>query len=276
MSDRRENTVTRAGNFEKVDFVAPAGAEASARGAQPRGLMPLKNRLLVLQLVALAHVALLLLWLPRVASSTPIMERETGDRNSTLTLYSFPRASAAPSIAPVQTTPAPAPPADQDDPTAPIAHPEDLGLPGPSTDLAPDPLTDKASVEASPQTAQPGVKCNLVVALQSALQGNPNVDAALASIPRGSRSVANAIMLWDGAWVTIASPAGEAPLAPLRSAIVEGLRAAPQDCREATNQGPILIPITGTPGTTVLALGSGSWRAIDLINQSDGVDGAFP
>lgn len=112
-----------------------------------------------------------------------------------------------------------------------------------------------------------GGKCDLAGILQAYLQGDDKVATALATIPRPSRSVANAIMVWDGAWVPVPAGSPQVDVSSLRSAILEGVLAAPPDCRDAINQGPVLIALAGADGTTMLALGSGSWRASDLLTS---------
>jgi hypothetical protein len=71
-------------------------------------------------------------------------------------------------------------------------------------------------------------------------------------------------MLWDGGWVPM--NANASALSDIRNAIVMALTATPAECREEIMQGPRLIWLADEPETTtVLALGSGSWRWADLL-----------
>ncbi|MDQ2762729.1 MAG: hypothetical protein M3Y22_04345 [Pseudomonadota bacterium] len=236
--------------------------------------MPLERRLAVLTSVALAHFGLLIALLPRAPPTPPVTASQQSGGGAMLTLYSLSRTPSAPSAVVIPPAPAdtPAPtPVAQADPDEPIAHPEDLGLPPPSIDTAPDPLNDDAdqkTVASLSLPGLPGTNCNLGALLQASLQANPRVAAALALIPRQSRSVANAIMLWNEGWIDVPSPSGDTAMAPLRAAIVQTIQDAPADCRDAMNLGPILVPLVEADGATVLALGSGSWRARELSAKS--------
>lgn len=110
-----------------------------------------------------------------------------------------------------------------------------------------------------------GDGCRLGEALQAMLQDDAEVTAALSRIPREARSVANALMLWDGAWVEKRAFDGSDGLLPVRRAILAGVSTAPISCREQVISGPMFLAVNGQPGTTLLALGSGSWRWSDLL-----------
>ena len=142
----------------------------------------------------------------------------------------------------------------------------DVSLPRPDPDDRPavdDPVALSMAAAAS---AAAGQACELTQWLQKALQSDPQVQQALARIPRAGRSVANAIMLWDGAWV--APPAtATADIAMIRRAVIVGIGAAPPACRDQPTRGPELFTLADTFGTTVVVVGSGVWRWADLLRD---------
>ena len=155
------------------------------------------------------------------------------------------------------------------EPPPPDIEPIFVDAPSPNPEFAeiPDPLANVAEFVAAAAAAQPGVPgqaCPLAQWIQDALRAEPGVMAGLAVIPRQSRSVANAIMLWDGRWVPARQPAAEAGLAPIRAAIVAGVEAAPAHCRQQRLNGPLLITLVGERDTTLLAVGSGEWTWGDI------------
>ena len=143
----------------------------------------------------------------------------------------------------------------------------DTAPPNPEFAEPPDPTLKVAEFVAAAAAAspgQPGEACPLAMWIQDALRAEPGVTAGLSVIPRQSRSVANAIMLWDGDWVAAKQPAAEAGLAPIRAAIVAGVEAAPASCREQRLNGPLLITLIGERDTTLLVIGSGEWKWADV------------
>ena len=110
-----------------------------------------------------------------------------------------------------------------------------------------------------------GDRCGLGEWLQATLQNDPDVRVALSQVPRGARSVANAVMLWNGAWVEARGYDGRDTLAPIRRMIADGLRTAPSQCRDEVMTGPRFIAVGDSAQTTVLAVGSGLWRWSDLL-----------
>ena len=122
---------------------------------------------------------------------------------------------------------------------------------------------DIANAVVTAASAASGQACDLTQWLQGALQANPQTQTALAQIPRPARSVANAMMLWNGRWV--ATPAAATGLQTLRSAVLSGVASAPEACRAELIRGPVLLTLVDPTGSTVLAVGSGEWRWNDLL-----------
>ena len=132
----------------------------------------------------------------------------------------------------------------------------------------PDPAAHVAIAAATTATAASGQTCKLGEWLQGALQQDEQIGLALARIPRPSRSVANALMLWDGSWVE--APGAGAGLLVIRGAILSGVQSAPQPCRTELMTGPVLITLNDPSGATLLAIGSGQWRWDDLLSDGGG------
>jgi hypothetical protein len=138
--------------------------------------------------------------------------------------------------------------------------------PIPAPVASPLPYAEAAAIQASVTANAAGSTCQLAEWLQSALRAEPAVLNALESIPQDARSVAGAIMLWDGRWVRLKG-AGEPGLAVVRTAVAEGVRVAPEDCRGESMRGPTLLTIPLSGGVTLLAIGSGEWRWNDLLEE---------
>lgn len=115
--------------------------------------------------------------------------------------------------------------------------------------------------------AQAGANCDLGGAVQSSLRASPAVTAALQRIPRAARSVADAVMLWDGHWIDPGTVGGSAALDPIRAAVTDAVRAAPASCRDASVTGPRLLLIASASGNQVLAFGSGQWAWSQLLDS---------
>lgn len=114
-----------------------------------------------------------------------------------------------------------------------------------------------------------GGGCGIDHAIQARMIVEPAIQTALAGVPRDSRSVANAIQLWDGAWIPSLSPEGEPALAALRKAIAETVAEAPISCRNQDILGPRFLIVSHAGGSsTVLVVGSGLWRWGDLSPET--------
>lgn len=154
----------------------------------------------------------------------------------------------------------------------PLAASEELAsltdLAAPSELAGADPRLIEAAFSAEiAASVRGGGGCNLTGHLREALQRDAILLDGLAALPRDARSVANAVMVWDGAWVGAQAARG-APMAQhLRDAIVGLLRSAPPVCREADVVGPQFIILDDPRGATVLVLGSGEWRWDDVIES---------
>ncbi len=123
------------------------------------------------------------------------------------------------------------------------------------------------------QMAATGIACDLTAPVQAALQSSVEVQDALQEIPTSQRSVANAIMLWDGAWTVMRDRPAASALALVRNLVVQTIAAAGPECRFQVQAGPRLVYLSNDAVTTSLAIGSGQWRWQDVVDTAQAADG---
>jgi hypothetical protein len=138
------------------------------------------------------------------------------------------------------------------------------------TALPAPPVFDAAAAES----AGFGTTCDVAETLARAFSQNDFVKAELARIGPQSRSISNAIMFWDGSWVDLPGNAPADAVATLRRAIVQGVEAAPAECRAEDVIGPRFIFVSGEGPTMMLVLGSGAWRWEQLLAEPAPESGA--
>lgn len=198
----------------------------------------------------------------RVFAMTPTAERPT------------PAKAADQPAPPTPKTPpaevAPQPPQPAPDPTSLATNMPPLDLTAEPVQLTPSPALTPATGGPSATTPISASTCDLTPALQAALQNDVRVRDELAQIPRQARSVANAVQLWDGAWIDANAIGGAAIADPLRAAIVAIVSQAPAVCHDQAVLGPRLFAVVDPRGTIVVALGSGLWKWSDLLVTPDG------
>jgi hypothetical protein len=136
------------------------------------------------------------------------------------------------------------------------------GAPSPEILPAPSP-----AMQALAATQAGGKSCQIFEVLQTMLKTSDEVGRALPLIPAQARSVANAVLLWDGHWVDASTVGGPASLAPIQSTVLLAVAAAPPTCQAELVRGPRLITVGDTRDTTVLAFGSGEWRWGDILTS---------
>jgi hypothetical protein len=183
------------------------------------------------------------------------------------------RAKAAASAKPEIETPNPAPETLKITPRpAPIADPV---LPTPQAaatilDLQSEPAPLHGEARPAPEAGSPPTPsaapdCALAQAIQLRITQDQTLRVSIEQIPHQSRSVANAIMVWDGAWTTAVEGRGREPLSVLQAAVREMVQASSAYCHQQPVRGPQFITVVEPAGTTVLVVGSGVWRWGDLL-----------
>ena len=115
-----------------------------------------------------------------------------------------------------------------------------------------------------------GTGCAVATAIGAALADDEDAMSELAALPAGLRTDADAVRLWNGAWLDAAAvePGGQslaAQIPELRRAVTTAVLALPEQCRNVEVRGPQLIPITETGRTTMVVIGSGQWRWSNLL-----------
>lgn len=107
--------------------------------------------------------------------------------------------------------------------------------------------------------------CDLTAQVQDALRHSAAILHQLPTIPAASRSIANAIVLWNAGWIAPQAGPAQAPLVAIRQAIEQLVATSSVACRTQQQTGPRLIYLPDDTGkTTVLAVGSGQWTWADL------------
>ena len=117
-----------------------------------------------------------------------------------------------------------------------------------------------------------GEPCNLTQSLAAVFAQSPAIQQALSGLPLKSRSVANALMLWDGQWPDDSTSGGQALL---RALLIKAVSNARPECQMAMNRGPVLFLVPDRQATVVLAVGSGTWRWRDLVTTNTLESGVF-
>jgi hypothetical protein len=103
--------------------------------------------------------------------------------------------------------------------------------------------------------------------------------AALAALPVGLRTEADAVMLWNGSWQPDNAPvlasftASEGPLEPVKNVVLTALNASPADCLNVEIIGPQIIPVQEPGRTTMLVVGSGVWRWSSVVDAPEPATG---
>lgn len=124
-----------------------------------------------------------------------------------------------------------------------------------------------ARTDISPDAAQPvaqAAACAPGGQIEQALGADPAIQLAAASAPRESRSVAEAIIVWNQGWSAVADAAA-APLAPVRIIVQRELARLPADCAAEPVLGPRFVAVATAHGTTLFVFGSGRWAWRDLL-----------
>jgi hypothetical protein len=170
-------------------------------------------------------------------------------------------------------------PEDRAPSPAPQPEPAEIIRPDPIIELqveTPAPPAEPVFSAAAAEQAGFGTTCDISETLARAFNGNEIVKSELARIGPGSRSVANAIMFWDGGWVELPKSAPPEAIEKLRRAIIEGVKAAPPECLTQDVAGPRFIAVTGNGPTMMLVLGSGAWRWEQLLTEAGNSDESRP
>ena len=108
--------------------------------------------------------------------------------------------------------------------------------------------------------------CAPLPLIAQALVADPAALAAVRDAPPETRSVADAVVLWNAGWAAAASTP-DMPLAPARSVIEQSLRSLPDDCLDEPIAGPRLVPVANGDRTMFMVIGSGNWTWRQLLDD---------
>lgn len=131
-------------------------------------------------------------------------------------------------------------------------------------------LTEQAlTINPDSQTvAAPSGACATLDLVTEALVADPLAVDAVVQSPPETRSIAEAIVMWNAGWSHAASTA-DSPLSRPRAVVEQSLDTVETGCLDEQITGPRLIPIPVQEGqrTMFLVFGSGSWTWRELIRD---------
>jgi hypothetical protein len=110
--------------------------------------------------------------------------------------------------------------------------------------------------------------CAALEAVTKGLLADPVAVAAVLRAPPETRSIAEAIVVWNTGWSEATAIAG-APLEPVRTTVRQSLETIDERCLDEPIAGPRLVPIPAGAGTMFLVFGSGSWTWRQLTLDPD-------
>lgn len=106
--------------------------------------------------------------------------------------------------------------------------------------------------------------CAILESVAKAIVADRTTVDAIVHAPADTRSIADAIVVWNVGWSADAVEIG-APLETVRTNVVATLKAAPEDCLSLPISGPRLVPVPNGDRTLFLVFGSGDWSWKSLI-----------
>ncbi len=113
-------------------------------------------------------------------------------------------------------------------------------------------------------TAASASGCAALDTITKAILADPVAVAAVLRAPPETRSIAEAIVVWNSGWTDYTATVG-APLEPVRAAVRQSLGSIDEGCLDEPVLGPRLVPIPAGSGTMFLVFGSGIWTWRQLI-----------
>lgn len=116
-------------------------------------------------------------------------------------------------------------------------------------------------------------QCATLDSVSKAIVAAPLAVAAIINAPPETRSIADAVVLWNAGW-SGAADTPEARLGPARAVVESSLRTMEDGCLDEAISGPRLIPvpIADEQRTMFVVLGSGNWTWRQLIADTAATD----
>ncbi|MEO7277354.1 MAG: hypothetical protein ABIW33_04965 [Sphingomicrobium sp.] len=100
--------------------------------------------------------------------------------------------------------------------------------------------------------------CAILDSVAQAIVSDPEAVEAIIHAPLESRSIADAIVIWNADW-SAASQQPDGPLETVRANVTTTLQLASPECLSSPVAGPRLVPIPNGDRTLFLVFGSGEW-----------------
>jgi hypothetical protein len=147
-------------------------------------------------------------------------------------------------------------------------------LPLPSKIIEQGPVSEfvVAAEEDSAAEAPGASGCTTLEAVSKALLADAAALNAVLAAPPDTRSIAEAIVVWNAGWSPATSSVA-APLGAVRASVTTSLASVEDNCLDEAIAGPRLIPIPAGQRTMFVVIGSGNWNWRQLL-QPAGLPGA--
>lgn len=154
------------------------------------------------------------------------------------------------------------------EPAAPVSRPPPPPvMPAKIRELVLEAEAQKVSPETnSTAVGAPGPGCTTLELVRNAILADPIALESVLKAPPETRSIAEAVVLWNARWSESAGSA-ESPLGPIRSAVERTLASLDQGCLDEAIAGPRLVPIPAGTGTMFVVFGSGTWTWRDVTQE---------
>lgn len=121
--------------------------------------------------------------------------------------------------------------------------------------------------------------CPIVEDVAKGILADPEALQAVINAPPETRSIADAIVVWNAAWAPATTPTipdAPAPLGPVRTNVQATLQSLPEECLSPVVSGPRLIAVPNGERTLILVFGSGDWSWQTLIEPAPGQSDQAP
>lgn len=125
--------------------------------------------------------------------------------------------------------------------------------------LAPPSSAETASMGGGAQG------CDTLAAISAALLADDRATTAIVESPPESRSIADAIMMWNLRWNFAAPATDDGSLSAVRANLQSSLGAIEPQCLGEQVVGPRFIAVPAGERTIFIVIGSGNWQWVDLL-----------
>lgn len=146
-------------------------------------------------------------------------------------------------------------------------RPPPPALPSRSGDQQRTPTPPSREFEADSDASGSAAGCATLEVVGKAVVADPAAFEAVVNAPPESRSIAEAVVIWNAGWSDTAR-GPTAPLGPARAAVERSLMTLPAECLTEMVAGPRLLPVPVADGRTMfVVIGSGAWSWGQLLSD---------